>query len=453
LIENISLTSSELTENLKKEKEAMEKKRTEIFDSVNLLIDKHILNFTKYEKKAEIFSEILSKKKMILSEKERIKFNYSKSVIEETKIFKDLTEEYLYLILKFESTKVLLDDILSDFLDRAKINQENGSQVSNQDYICNLPFSLPLSQTQYLSQDNLKNKLCSLKLSQKSEVNIKEKKKDEFPNVIEDPELEISNFLAPYKEVNFADDYFLKVNSKNQNVVIKNKEFSKKIRENFLETNYHDFLFNPKYEDIWQSIPEEVYKSFAKELKYFAKEKGYEKWIKVSVSKIEYFLKNQVRGRYTRKYSIDYISPDGEPKSEIHKNAHIKSWIKVKYVANEEHAPKLKKQFGKIKCLFNYYFTKKYDHNTIIIYGEIRSYFRFINYSFWNAALKNKFDYISMKSFQHEEDLMKYYLEDFGFQHNLKESFIEDFRERVRQLDDMRREYARIVLNYLVILL
>lgn len=441
LIDNIYTTASEYINNLKKEKEALEQKKTDIFDSINSVMASLTTDLAIFENKFELLTEVLTKKKTVLEGKDKKKINFSTTPIEEAKIFKYNTEDYLKLINQIENTKVYLNDIQLLVVQQAPSEFSVESQESHR--LTNIPINL--TQIQNLSQDIL------MKFnSHKANENIDKSEKINEQISEEETEVEYSKFISPYYSFIDVQDSYLK--GKFQASIIKNNLLSKTIRKNFLDGNYHDFLFNPKYEDLWENISDDAYRAFAKEIRKFAKRQGYDRYI-LPIIQLEYFLKFLIRVKYTSKHSVDLISPHGGPKSDIIRDTLTKSWIKVKFVLNHDYTNKFLQRFRRINRMFTYYFSKRYGHNTYIVYGKIRSYYHFITYFFYNQAFKDKYDFISVKSFQHEEDLMKNFQEDTGFRHNLEESFIQEWEEKIRELDDIRKEFARIVLNYLVILI
>jgi hypothetical protein len=201
---------------------------------------------------------------------------------------------------------------------------------------------------------------------------------------------------------------------------------------------------------MWRSIPDKVYLDFAKGIKNFAAENGYKRF-NICPYSLERILRNLIRVKYTSINFVDYISPEDEIHTEKIRGALRKSLIKFKFIVNRGNSSNFYKPVKRMKNMFLYYFFKKDDKNTFKFYGEIRSIYRFDNHFFWNEALKTKYDYLSWKSYQHEEDLMRNFDYDAGFQHNLQFSFVEEMGQKIRELDEIRKEYARLVLNYMII--
>ena len=442
ILENISETESEYFQNLKNEKIILENLRVEIIDKVTSLTDLINTDFEIYEATSNLFNEVLERKKLILKDNNNSKVS-SSNIPEEAKIFRYCTQEYLKILNKIENSKAYLNDIISMVIVQAPVM----SNTTSQDNMHSSNNLLNMSQLEKLSQENF------IKLPNKHSKENNLDNKAEIPDFKESHEEKGHRFTqivcVPDDLPKDVHEAFINANLPQK--IVKNAKLSKKIRKDYIESNYNDLLFNPKYEQIWESIPEELYRFFTGEIRKFAFKNNYKKYM-TRANYIMAYIKKFIRVKYTLIKGVDYVSPDGGFFVKRIKGGHNKKWVKMKMVLKtDQNVTKFHKGIGNIKKIFNYYFYKRYDERTFKLYGELKSFSRLNDYTIWIEAFKDKYEFICFKCYQQEEDLMKRFNYNSNFRHNLDSSFVDEMNEKIKELEEIRKEYARLVLNYLVI--
>ena len=441
ILQNMLETASESFQNLKNEKITLDNLRVEIIDIVTSLTELINTEFDIFELTSNLLKDILEKKKQVIKDNSNSKTPPT-NISEEAKIFRYCTQDYLKILNKIENSKAYLNDIRSMVIVQAPVM----SNLASQEILQSSNNHFNLRQLDKLSQENF------LKLPNQCSKENNPDNKAEVPESKENLEEKGHRFTqivcVPDDLPKDIHEAFINANLPQK--IVKNVKLSKKIRKDYIEANYNDLLYNPKYEQIWENIPEEVYRFFTGEIRKFAIKNNYQKYIKRS-NVIMTFIRKFLRVKYTLIKGVDYVSPDGGFFVDKIKAGYTKKWIKIKMVLNIDNVTKHHKSIGYIRKMFNYYFYKRYNSNTFKLYGEIKHYHRLNDYTLWNEAFKDKYDYICFKCYQHEEDLMKRFNYHSNFRHNLDSSFVEEMNERIKEFEEIRKEYARLVLNYLVI--
>jgi hypothetical protein len=431
---NMSLYESSLSKLLV----TINETKAEIFQRLNNISEVVDSEYTKFSIRANFFQEIASKKIVVLENEESCKaFNFNTSILEEMKIYERDVNEALELVDKMEGARTYMCDLLQCAIDQkpeidCKPSEFNHEEIE-QNYLSNNLYNYTQTQNPLTEIENIGFDLNSCTNQNTFHLDHKEEDHGKLNSII-DNILEQNKVKVP-RAVNIC------------------AKLSKKVRKLYLDGYYQELIYSSKYDGFWNSFQKLDFCEFAHQIKNWARSKGYDEYANYSWFKMVRILKEKIRYKYTWERSVDFYRPGRSIVDEI-KSQMVMKWVKFKIVPKKN----VLYRKSKIRKLANRYF-KYYFYNigknskpraSYCIYGQIHSVDS-MSRIIWTHAESQCFDYVAIKGYTFEEDLFSNLELDDNWETNMTETFSTKMIKRAQVLEDLRKEYARIVLAYIAL--